>query len=295
MAENRKYKDSVFSSLFSSPEVLRDLYSAIKGISLPPDVPVTINTLDKALYMDMVNDISFEIGGKVVVLIEHQSTINENMPLRLLMYIGRVYEKIVRKESIYKTRLVPIPRPEFYVLYNGTADFPAEKTLRLSDAFEGAEGFGLQGNDRCSLELEVKVLNINQGVNREIAEKCRTLGGYSTFVAKIREYEKLGAGKEEAFRGAIEYCLEHGVLKEFFEKNSSEVINMLYAEWNIDDYGAVRFEEGREEGRGEGREEGLMAGREEAARKALVEGATMEFVQRITGLDIEIIKALKEK
>jgi hypothetical protein len=46
--------------------------------------------------MDKVNDISFEIGGKLVVLIEHQSTINPNMPFRLLMYISRVYEKIMK-------------------------------------------------------------------------------------------------------------------------------------------------------------------------------------------------------
>ena len=52
--------------------------------------------------MDMINDISFEIGGKLVVLIEHQSTINPNMALRLLMYIGRVYEKILNDETIHK-------------------------------------------------------------------------------------------------------------------------------------------------------------------------------------------------
>ncbi|MDR3148338.1 MAG: hypothetical protein LBU00_08195, partial [Treponema sp.] len=45
MGANIRYKDSVFSALFSDPPVLRELYSALTGISLPPDVPVTINTL----------------------------------------------------------------------------------------------------------------------------------------------------------------------------------------------------------------------------------------------------------
>ena len=127
MGTNTKYKDSVFSSLFGTPDALRDLYSAIKGIPLPADIPVTINTLQDVLYMGMVNDISFEIGGKLVILIEHQSTISQNMPLRLLMYIARVYEKIVKKKDVYRSKLVPIPRPEFYVLYNGTAGYPQEK------------------------------------------------------------------------------------------------------------------------------------------------------------------------
>jgi len=31
---------------------------------------------ENVVYMDLYNDISFEIAGKLVVLIEHQSTIN---------------------------------------------------------------------------------------------------------------------------------------------------------------------------------------------------------------------------
>ena len=71
MKINHKYKDSLFTSLFSDPALLRELYCAIRGVSLPSDVPVSINTLENVLYMDLYNDISFEIGGKLIVLIEH--------------------------------------------------------------------------------------------------------------------------------------------------------------------------------------------------------------------------------
>ncbi|MCL2070181.1 MAG: hypothetical protein FWH19_04265 [Treponema sp.] len=73
MKANTKFKSSVFSLLFSDPEVLRELYCALKGLTLPDDVPVVINTLEDVLFMDQINDISFEIGGRLVVLIEHQS------------------------------------------------------------------------------------------------------------------------------------------------------------------------------------------------------------------------------
>ena len=233
--------------------------------------------------MDMMNDISFEVGGKLVVLIEHQSTINENMPLRLLMYIGRVYEKIVKAESIYKSKQVAIPRPEFYVLYNGTTEYPEEKTLRLSEAFNEARELGKSG--KASLELEVKVLNINEGKNREVVEKSRELEGYIRFVGKIREYHGAGHSKEEAFRLAITYCMTHDILKVYLEEHGSEVVNMLMTEWKMEDYGAVRYEEGREEGR----EEGL----EETARKALAEGIPPELIQKITGLEIGKIMTLR--
>ena len=94
MGANTKYKDSVFSFLFSDLDSLRELYCALENVTLPEDVPVTINTLQDVLFLDRVNDISFEIGGKLVILFEHQSTINPNMALRLLLYIARVYEKI---------------------------------------------------------------------------------------------------------------------------------------------------------------------------------------------------------
>ena len=98
---NRKHKSSMFSTLFSTPEVLRELYSAIEGIDVSPDAIVDINTLSNVLFMKQINDVSFTIDDRLVVLVEHQSTICENVPLRLLMYIGRVYEKIIDREKLY--------------------------------------------------------------------------------------------------------------------------------------------------------------------------------------------------
>ena len=64
---------------------------------------------------------------------------------------------------------------------------------------------------------------------------------------------------------------------------------------------AVRYEEGLEdglekgiaEGRAEGLEEGRTDGKLEIARNLLAEGSTPEFVQKITGLDLETIGGLE--
>ncbi|MCL2765224.1 MAG: Rpn family recombination-promoting nuclease/putative transposase, partial [Treponema sp.] len=105
---NRKHKSSVFSTLFSNPEVLREVYSAIEGVDILPDAIIDINTLSDAIYMNQINDISFTINDRIVVLIEHQSSINNNVPVRLLMYIGRVYEKILEQDNLYQRKLVKI-------------------------------------------------------------------------------------------------------------------------------------------------------------------------------------------
>ncbi|MCL2070180.1 MAG: hypothetical protein FWH19_04260 [Treponema sp.] len=64
---------------------------------------------------------------------------------------------------------------------------------------------------------------------------------------------------------------------------------MLMTEWNMDDALAVRYDEGREEGE----QIGEKKGREEVARKALAEGASIEFVTKITGFDIDTLERLR--
>ena len=280
MKTNKKFKASVFSLLFSEPDLLRELYCALGGVSLPPDAPVSINTLEDVLFKDLINDISFEIDGKLVVLVEHQSTINENMALRFLLYIGRIYEKITKGKNIYARKPIKIPVPEFFVLYNGVDPCPDQEICRLSDSFEKLDSLGLMEKSTLSLELVVRVININEGRNEAIAARCKKLAEYSAFIAKVRSFEKELGSLKEAIKKAVIYCQKHDILKEFLKLHASEVLNMLYTEWNIDDAIAVAREEGRED-------EKL-----EIARNLLSKGSTPEFVHDITGLDMETIENL---
>ena len=256
MKVNSKFKNSVFSYLFSNPDTLRELYSALNGVTLSEDIPVVINTLEDVLFMDRINDISFEIGGKLVVLIEHQSTVNPNIALRLLMYIARIYEKIIMGSNIYSTKKIFIPRPEFYVLYNGADSCPDAQTLMLSDMFKNVDDLGFEKADPV-LELKVKVFNINEGRNEAVIKRCSLLAQYSAFVGKIREFEKKGYARKESMKKAVVYCRNHDILKQLLEENAAEVLNMLMTEWNWDDAKQVWFEEGREEGIEQGRKDVL--------------------------------------
>ncbi len=136
---NRKYKDSVFVDLFSEDEKAKEnflsLYNALHGTHLPLSSPVENIRLDNVMYMNIINDVSCLVDGKIIVLAEHQSTINENMPLRFLEYIARLYEKLQAPTDRYLRKLSKIPTPEFYVFYNGKEDYPENTTLKLSDAF----------------------------------------------------------------------------------------------------------------------------------------------------------------
>ncbi|MDR1571740.1 MAG: Rpn family recombination-promoting nuclease/putative transposase, partial [Clostridiales Family XIII bacterium] len=106
---NREYKSSMFALFFNDAEKLIEVYNAVENAYYAKDTAIEINTLEDALFMDRLNDISFLLDGKLIVLIEHQSTLNENMPLRLLLYIGRIYEKLLDGRNIYRQRLIRIP------------------------------------------------------------------------------------------------------------------------------------------------------------------------------------------
>jgi hypothetical protein len=121
---NKEYKSSAFALLFRDKAKLIELYNAIENKQYPADADVRINTLDGALFLSRANDLSFLLEGKLVVLMEHQSTVSQNMPLRMLSYVSRLYEGIVESRSVYARRRAAVPRPEFIVLYNGAEGFP---------------------------------------------------------------------------------------------------------------------------------------------------------------------------
>ena len=277
---NRKHKDSVFSKLFSNPEILRELYSAIENVEISKDAIIDINTLSEALFMRQINDLSFTINDQIVVLIEHQSTIGENVPLRLLMYIGRVYEKIIENKNIYHRKLLKIPSPKFIVLYNGKENYPDYQELKLSSAFKDTSNLKLPANNNLPLELIVQIYNINHGKNPEMLKRSVYLNDYSLFIKKINEFKDQHFSLDESVRAAVNYCIEHNVLREFLEEHGTEVSNMLFDDITIEEIAEIRFNEGCEN-------KAL-----EIARNLLAKSSTPEFVSEITGLSLEEIAKL---
>jgi len=117
---------------------------------------------------------------------------------------------------------ISIPYPEFYVLYDGADPYPDKETLRLSDLFENPKDLGLPEKSHPLLELEVQVLNINEGRNSEIINRCKKLSEYSLFMAKVREYKEKYDDLLKAIKEALKYCMEHDILKEYLEKHETE-------------------------------------------------------------------------
>ena len=275
---NRKYKDSVFVDLFSEDEKAKEnflsLYNALHNTNLPLSCPVENIRLDNVMYMNIINDVSCLVDNKIIVLAEHQSTINENMPLRFLQYIARLYEKLQAPTDRYLRKLSKIPTPEFYVFYNGTEYYQESTTLKLSDAF-------ITKPEQVPLELEVKVYNINKNKGAEVLNRCKPLEEYSMFVEEVRIQTQLDP--ENGFTNAVKICIEKGILKEYLQRKSREVINMLVAEYDYDtDIAVQRAEAGRiafAKGISQGIEQGISQGIEQGISKGIKQGSYQKALE----------------
>ena len=267
MPANRTYKDSVFSLFLGEPERLIEVYNAVEGTNYPADTPVQINTLEDVLWRDQINDLSFVLDGQMVILIEHQSTVNENMALRMLLYGARVYEKMLAANAVYRRKRIPLPTPRFIVLYNGPEDFPEHGVQTLSQSFMVPE-------KQPSLELKVDLYNINYNKSSQLIQKSRSLMEYSLFVHQVNMELASGVAFSQAVTNAIRYCIAHDVMREFLSQNGSEVENMLFTEWNMEEALAVTAEEARAEGMAEGLVEGMARGMAQGKSDGLAEGIT---------------------
>jgi predicted transposase/invertase (TIGR01784 family) len=250
MSINRKYKDTVFRRLFNTQEKLLELYNALFGTNYKDWSAIKINTLDNVLFMGMRNDISFVIYG-VLVLLEHQSTINKNLAARMFLYLSKIYEKIASEDdpnALYKWNAVEFPNPEFIVLYNGKEDFPKEEIINITTVFKNKDR-------KNRLDMEVRVININKGVNPELESKSKTLADYISLITKIREYETNNP-LEKSIKLAVKYCIENDILKEFLLEHAQEVVGMLATEFDMDIALEVAHRDGMQTGIEKGREEG---------------------------------------
>ena len=310
---NRNYKDSVFVDLFAHDVTAKEnfisLYNALHGTNLEVETTdVQPVMLEKVLYMKYYNDIAMLIDGKIVILIEHQSTINQNMPFRFLEYIARIYEKITTKDEKFGRKLVKLPVPEFYVFYNGKDDYPVESVMKLSDAFMQLDSKlkNQLENTSYPLEISVKVININVDKENPILKHCETLKQYSEFIEQVRS--NIENAVSEPLTTAIKQAIKKGFLSDYLNRKSTEVQNMLLAEYDYDTDIAVQRKEAFDDGISIGRNEGIAIGEErgisiglsqgaqqaklETAKKFLAMGLSVEQIANGTGLSIEEIEKL---
>ena len=273
---NRSYKDTLFRMIFQEKEALLSLYNAVGQTDYKDASQLEIVTLENAIYMNMKNDLAFLINLELN-LYEHQSTWNPNMPLRDLFYVAKEYEQLIRKETLYSSRLVKLPVPRFLVFCNGRMPDQAEKIiLKLSDSFEKRTG-------EPELELKVTVLNINAGCNETLMNACRLLKEYSLYVARVRSYASQ-MDMNAAVNRAVEECISEGILADFLLKSRAEVVAMSIFEYDEERERELIKKAEFECGKEEGIKAGIELGKAQGIELGKAQGIELGKIQGIAAL-----------
>ena len=286
----RTHKDRLFHRLFSEKENALSLYNALNGTSYRNEDELKIVTLEDAIYLTMKNDVAVCLCDSIN-LWEQQSSVNPNMPLRGLMYFSKEYEGWLSENQkyIYGEKLVKIPAPKFYVLYNGEEQVPEREEYRLTDAFE---------HPSPGYEWTAYMVNINSGNNPQLMKNCKVLNDYTEFITQIRERQKAGCSIEEAVNEAMKYCIENDCLKTYLLKNRGEVMSMILTEYDEKLHSKTLKEEGKEEGIEIGTTRGIEIGTKRTVAlantifKLYRAGRSYEEIAKTLGISIEQIREL---
>lgn len=287
LTANRMYKSRIFAMLFSDRNELLKLYNAINGTSYDDPDLLQVNTLENAEYMSTQNDVSFIIDMRLN-LYEHQSTYSPNLPVRYLLYVADVYSDYTKDMNLYGTKAVKLPTPRFVIFYNGQAEQPDRKELKLSELFSIPDA-------DPSLELKAVMLNINKGHNRKLMETCRTLQDYAEYTFRVREYAA-EMPLDLAVEQAITECISEGILADFLRKNRAEAKKVSIYEYDEERHMRQTREEGMEEGYANGFSQGIEQGITQTVINLLKSGLLTDIqIREITGLDQEQLDELKKR
>ena len=294
----REYKDRLFKAIFGrdteeSKRWRLELYNALNGTNFTDPDELKVNTIENVIYITMRNDISFLVDDQMC-LYEQQSTFNPNMPLRGFFYFGQLYQKyLAEKDSLPKnilgSRLVKIPKPRFFVFYNGKDDMPDLFKMRLSEAF-------ISPDDSGDFEWSATVVNINEDKLNGIHKNCESLYDYARFVAKVRECSKGVSPTTESVTQAVNWATKERLLNGFFERQKAEVIGMILTEFDMEQFKRDMREDGYDEGLTDGKAQGAQQKAVEAAKNFLrMNVLTPEQIAQGTGLSLEKVLELQKE
>ena len=130
------------------------------------------------------------------------------------------------------------------------------------------------------------MININYDKENKILKSCKPLEQYSLFVDAVRRHIELD--KNRGFENAIKECIKNDILRDYLQRKSKEVINMLIGEYNYETDIAVQRAEEHEIAFAQGSHQRAL----DTARNLLQFGLPVENIATATGLSQEEVEAL---
>ena len=218
---HKYYQDSSFKLLFKDEKYqrmfLQEMYSDVNW----DNVELKNIELEQVFYTDIHNDVCFRADEQLFVLMEHQSSVNWNMPLRMLLYVAEEYKRVFKNNKLnsilFQENLFKIPSPQFYVVYTGEDPW-RENELKLSDSY--------LGDFPVMLDLKITILTENSSVG--VAQD------YAAMIGKIKRLRKSNVQLNRAIEVVLrEYAFGHKI-SGFVQRG--DIMGVLNEQFTEEDY-----------------------------------------------------------
>ena len=210
---SRQAKDHVFVDIFNQPKYCLELFNALHPEATDiTEADIQNITISHVIVDKPYNDLGFTVKDKLLVLVEAQSTWSYNILVRLLLYFADTLLGIIKEHEswdIHNTGKLPLPVPEFYVIYTGEKRNTPEQISLRKDFF----------NDAAPIDLEARVISTES--TKDI------IGQYIIYAHVYDQQVKLYGRERKAAEETVRICKDRGVLKEYLEAHEKEVISSM--------------------------------------------------------------------
>ena len=171
-------------------------------------------TINHVFTNGIYNDLCFTAGGRLVLMLEAQSTWSVNVIIRMFIYLAQTYHEYFKGNSInlYGSKKAVMPEPELYVVYTGDRK-KRQEYISLSEEYFGGKN--------TNIELKAKV--IYGGKGNDILEQ------YIKFTKVYNGQVKEHGRTRKAVIGTIHICKNENLLKEYLESREKEVVGIMMA------------------------------------------------------------------
>ena len=303
--------DHGYKQLFSHREMVRDLLKGFVQEEWVNDLDLdTLERVNGSYISDDLREREDDIIWRVrfgdnwvylYVLIEFQSTVDRFMAVRLITYIGLLYQDLYREGQLEADGMLPPVLP--LVLYNGRRPWTAP--VKLSDLVQDIKG----SLARYCPELEYLLIDEQRYDNENMPahnlvsaifqlEKSSTPEDIRKVVSCLVQWLKHPeqASLRRAFTVWINRVLLPVRIKGQEMPNNNDLIeveNMLaerVKEWT-EEWKALGIQEGMQKGIQEGMQKGIQEGIQKGLQKGMQEGMQLGLLEEAREMVIDAIEA----
>jgi predicted transposase/invertase (TIGR01784 family) len=290
--------DSAYKLLFSHAEMVADL---LRGFVKEPWVKeMDLATLERVGSSFVAEDLQDREGDViwrlrfrggwlyVYLLLEFQSTVDRFMALRMMVYVGLLYQKLIQEKELTGDGRLPAVLP--VVLYNGGRPWNAPEEMR--ELIEQIPG----GLERYQPKMRYLLLEESRYTDEELSS-LRNLVAALFRLENSRDSEHIGEvigllvewlkiPEHDSLRRAFAEWLRRGLLParlpgvEIPEFGDLQEVKLMLAE-HVKEWTQEWLEQGLQQGREQGREQGLQQGREQGREQGLQQGRAQMLLRQV--------------